>query len=77
MLIAFLWTFFSSPKLFIQVYTLHGVYKINEKEQMIPLVYLLLPSKSKDIYIRMFQLIQRATIDEHLVFNPTNFQIDF
>ena len=70
-------TFFSSPKLFIQVYTLHGVYKINEKEQIIPLIYLLLPSKSKDIYIRMFQLIKRAAIDEHLIFNPTNFQIDF
>jgi len=74
-------TFFSAPKLFFQLYTLHGIYKVrvgeNENEVMVPFIYALLPSKSKETYIRLFLLIKNAAISQHLVFNPPNFQIDF
>ena len=46
-------TFYSVPKIFYQLYSLHGFYK----GVMIPFVYILLPGKSEQTYIRMFRLI--------------------
>ena len=70
-------TFYSCPNHFYQLYTLHGEFKFGNNTNMIPHLFVLLPSKKKSVYLRMFAMIKSSAIDAHLVFNPANFQIDF
>ena len=64
-------TFYSVPKLFYQLYTLHGFYK----NEMIPFIYILLPDKKEQTYLRMFRLIQDKTIELNLTFSPKVFHL--
>lgn len=66
-------TFYSVPKLFYQLYTLHGFYK----NEMIPFIYILLPDKKEQTYLRMFRLIQDKAIELNLTFSPKVFHLDF
>jgi hypothetical protein len=66
-------TFRSVPKIFAQLYTFHGVYL----GQMFPLIYALLPDKTKETYIRLFRLLQDYGSQNNLQFSPNHFQIDF
>lgn len=66
-------TFYAVPKLFYQLYSLHGFYK----DEMIGFVYILLPDKTEQTYIRMFRLIQDKAIELNLIFSPNYFHCDF
>jgi hypothetical protein len=70
-------TFYSSPQHFSQLYTLHGMFKFGNNERMFPLLYVLLPGKTRDIYLRMFSLIKVAADSHNMTFNPNHFHIDF
>ncbi|XP_025192275.1 uncharacterized protein LOC112592439 [Melanaphis sacchari] len=47
-------TFKSCPKLFYQLFTVHGV----KNNHYVPLVFFLLPNKTSDTYTKAFRLIQ-------------------
>ena len=49
-------TFDTCPPLFTQLYTLHALVD----GEIFPLVFVLLPGKSEDIYIRLFNLLKTA-----------------
>ncbi|XP_018495401.1 uncharacterized protein LOC108864373 [Galendromus occidentalis] len=66
-------TFRVVPKLFTQLYTLHGYYR----GQMIPFACFLLPEKTEETYVRMFNLIRNHAISLGRTFNPRAFQLDF
>ena len=66
-------TFKVAPNLFYQLYSLHAtVYGEN-----VPLVYVLLPNKTKDTYVRMFTIIKNCCAAFGLTFNPRQFRADF
>jgi hypothetical protein len=51
-------TFKSCPKLFHQIYVIHSVEDFGgSPKQMIPLIYILMPDKSKITYKRVFHLL--------------------
>jgi len=64
-------TFRSVRKIFGQLYTLHGIYL----GQMFPLIYVLLPDKRKETYVRMFRLLQDYGSHNNSPFLPKHFQI--
>ena len=66
-------TFRVVPSLFAQLYTLHAFYK----GQMMPLVYFLLPDKSRATYSRMFLLLCDHATSSGLTFRPPMFQLDY
>ena len=66
-------TFNTVPKIYTQLYTLHGFFK----DQMIPFIYILLPDKKLTTYLRIFRLLQDKALELGLVFAPKTFQIDF
>lgn len=66
-------TFYSSPQQFLQIYTLHA----NVEGQMFPLIYGLLPNKSKTTYSRMFRLLRHAATVRGLSLNPNCLQLDY
>ena len=66
-------TFYTAPSMFCQLYTIHGLWH----GQMIPLVYVLLPNKTRETYTRMFRLLQDALIARNIIWSPNSFQIDF
>lgn len=49
-------TFYTSPPVFTQMYTIHGYYM---DKQVIPMIYAFLPNKSKETYLRLFTLIRQ------------------
>ena len=66
-------TFYISPNIFSQLYTLHGLYK----GQVVCFLYALLPDKSKETYVRLLRLISQVARNNGLVFNPLNYIIDY
>lgn len=66
-------TFKVAPPFFTQMYTVH----IKYLDQMIPVVYALLPSKSQEVYLRLFSLITRLCHQRLLPFQPRRVQTDF
>ena len=62
-------TFKQAPKLWYQMYSIHGYYE----DQMIPFVYCLLPNKYETTYAQMLKLIsdkvQEVTSSAHSVVN--------
>lgn len=66
-------TFDVVPRIFGQLYTLHGFYK----GQMLPLAYFLLPDKEAQTYTRMFNLLREKAEDIGLAFEPQAFQVDY
>ncbi|CAK9292258.1 unnamed protein product [Gordionus sp. m RMFG-2023] len=65
-------TFHIAPTLFYQLYTLHVMYGV-----MIPIIYALLPDKTKETYIRLFQIITNFCAERQITFNPRFGQTDF
>ena len=66
-------TFKSSPRLFAQLYTIHGrIY-----ETTLRLAYCLLPAKDEHTYERVFRLLQIAATQMGLQLQPQTIQIDF
>ncbi len=66
-------TFFAAPLLFGQLYTLHALYH----NQMLPLVFALLPSKDEATYMRMFTALDVRLAQLGLLLNPQIFMLDF
>ncbi|XP_003737394.1 uncharacterized protein LOC100906240 [Galendromus occidentalis] len=66
-------TFRVVPTIFTQLYSLHGFFK----GEMVPFVYFLLPDKSKETYVRMFNLVKRYAMSIGKSFDPPAFQLDF
>ena len=63
-------TFNAAPQAFYQVYVLGVLIR----EHLFPCVYALLPNKTKDTYIQLFEQISTITGDRMY---PTNFMMDF
>ena len=61
-------TFYVTPSLFSQVYSIH----IMVENTMICCAYFLLPGKSKDIYVKMLPVLQQRCL-----LNPEGIQTDF
>ncbi|XP_065324581.1 uncharacterized protein LOC135931423 isoform X2 [Gordionus sp. m RMFG-2023] len=59
-------TFYVVPRLYYQLYTIHVLYQ----ETMIPIVYALLPDKTRATYIDLFQIILRCCAENNIIFNP-------
>ena len=66
-------TFHSSPLLFTQIYTLHGMFN----GTMLPLVYALLPSKNETDYTRMLNALDIILAQMGLVLNPQSVVLDY
>jgi len=70
-------TFSSSPDLFKQVYSIHGQvgYEINSR--ILPLVYILMTSKSKELYKHMFMSLNNYSCSEGHPLTPSIIMSDF
>jgi len=66
-------TFKSCPKYFTQIFTIHGYYK----DSYVPLVFLLLPTKESNIYVKAFQHIINYCTSLSLTFSPSEIYVDF
>ena len=66
-------TFKTCPKLYAQVYTIHGLYH----GWIIPLVYALLTDKTSATYYKFFNRVREAMAGLRLVFNPSKIMSDF
>lgn len=66
-------TFRVVPRIFSQLYTLHASFR----NQIMPLLYFLLPDKDKNTYSRMFSLISRHAAARGLSFYPEQFKLDY
>jgi len=66
-------TFYTCPDMFTQLYTLHAMVD----NVMFPLLFALLPGKSRDIYTRLFRHIRDACEEKQLTFNPRTLFIDY
>ncbi len=66
-------TFYSVPKIFLQLYTIHGFYK----GEMMPFIFALLPNKSTNTYLRLFRILQDKAAEFNCIFSPKIFLIDF
>jgi len=66
-------TFKSSPKIFLQLYTIHFIYF----DVVFPGMYALLPNKSETTYNRMIDLLIAKANSLGKCLLPTTFQIDF
>ena len=66
-------TFKSTPRLFIQLFTIHGQYR----EHIVPLVYCLLPDKKRETYYKVLDIIKRKLAEMELVFDPDYVISDF
>lgn len=67
-------TFKSCSKQYLQIYRIHvDIGSISSETNVIPVIFVLLPNKTKNIYTRLFKLIK-----EHIPnFNPNIITIDF
>ena len=66
-------TFYASPNLFAQLYTVHAkVYG-----QMFPLAYGLLPDRKRETYEPFVRLIGEAAVENNLNFDPETIVVDY
>lgn len=66
-------TFDYAPKHLLQMFSLHGI--VNG--HYIPLVFCLLPNKSKESYLNSFKIIKEKCMDLGLTFLPNQIVVDF
>ena len=66
-------TFKTSPRLFAQVYTIHGMIE----NVCFPFVYALLPGKSKEVYTTLFREVTVIAEENDITLNPRNIMTDF
>ncbi|KAF0754584.1 MULE domain-containing protein [Aphis craccivora] len=63
----------SCPKFFTQIFMIHGYYK----DSYVLLVFLLLPTKESNIYVKAFQNIINYCTSLSLTFRPSEINVDF
>ena len=68
-------TFKSCPSPFVQLYTIHTQSSV--LNGTVPILYSLLPSKTKSIYTSLFDELRTTTVKHDLVLNPKFIIIDF
>ena len=66
-------TFQIAPRLFYQVFTIH----VFKHGQRFPLVYCLLPGKSRDMYNRCISILKEEAQDNGLQLHPHEIVLDF
>ena len=66
-------TFQTCPRLFYQIFTIHAF----KNGKQFPLVYSLLPNKSRDTYVRLFDVVKQKAISLHENFEPDIILSDF
>ncbi len=66
-------TFKIAPRLFSQLYSVHDVYR----EHVVPVLYCLLPDKSRATYHRMFDIVRGKMAALNLPLNPQIIMSDF
>lgn len=66
-------TFNVAPPLFTQLYSIHGTYL----GRTVPLVYCLLPKKSKEVYLMAFNAIKSKLLENDLTIEVETFRFDF
>lgn len=66
-------TFKVVPKLFFQLYSIHGTYM----GQVFPFICALLPDKSQDTYVRLFKNLKSKAHSFGLKFEPMQCMLDF
>ncbi|XP_065324842.1 uncharacterized protein LOC135931557 [Gordionus sp. m RMFG-2023] len=66
-------TFYTCPRFFSQLYTIHIMYN----QTMIPIIYALLPDKRKESYIELFQIIVEYGTLNGIQFSPDMAQTDY
>ena len=66
-------TFWASPRLFHQLYSIH----VMELNVSVPVVFALLPTKSRNTYVRLFRIIKDAATHLQLNFSPDCVSMDF
>ena len=66
-------TFAISPRLFYQVFTIHGF----KYGKLFPLVYCILPAKSREVYNTVFLLTKEIAQNFNLVIDPVALKADF
>lgn len=66
-------TFYSAPKQFTQVFTLHGLHD----NVYMPLVFFLLPNKTQQIYEKAFYYLIDICKQNKFMFNPHSIYADF
>ena len=66
-------TFKCCPKLFTQLYTIHGF----KNRHYLQLVYCLLPNKSEQCYLTMIDLLKGCISEQGLSFQPEKINLNF
>ncbi|KAL8574892.1 hypothetical protein ACOMHN_063586 [Nucella lapillus] len=66
-------TFWVAPSLFHQLFTIH----VMEHNVTIPVIYALLPDKTRRTYTRLFKLLQQSAVQQQTVFLPIAASMDF
>lgn len=70
-------TFKTVPTIFHQLYSVHAPVGHDTNSRILPLVFALLSSKSKECYIRMFQDLQDYASENNIVLQPDYILTDF
>lgn len=75
-------TFFSSPKMFAQNYSMHGVFpdrdlRDGETSVSVPVVWGYLPDKTHSTYLRMFSAIKDYLVKHNIPINASWAKFDF
>ena len=66
-------TFKIAPRLFAQLYLIHAVYR----DHVVPVLYCLLPDKSRTTYHRMFDIVRGKMAASNMQLNPQIIMSDF
>ncbi|XP_071150903.1 uncharacterized protein [Mytilus edulis] len=66
-------TFYASPVLFKQLYTIHALIE----EEMYPLIFAFLPDKCQTTYQRLFAILKASGADNNTPINPIRIFMDF
>jgi hypothetical protein len=66
-------TFDGAPKLFTQLFTIHAFYD----KKLLPLVFVLMSSKDRASYAKLFEILKSRATSLHTVFKPDIILSDF
>lgn len=70
-------TFDVTPNLFSQLYSIHGKVGFGENYEIMPLIFVLMTSKSENLYDKMFEELKNIADEYNLELNPNFILNDF
>ncbi|CAB4436267.1 unnamed protein product [Rhizophagus irregularis] len=65
------------PRIFYQLYTIHGSVGAEENSRILPLVYVLMSGKSKELYQVLFQNLIEFAEENNISLTPSKILTDF